>query len=63
MVGIVVRTITFRHPDGVSRQSSTSQVEAMKVFRPSANPRAVTSRRLEAPAGTELVVPTASPKP
>jgi hypothetical protein len=59
LMGIVARTITFRHADGVSHKYSTSQIEALEF--PSAeraNPRVVSGRRLEAPAGTELVVRT-----
>ena len=59
VMGIAARTITFRHADGVSRRYSTSQVEALEFLSAErANPRAVTGRRLEAPAGTELVVRT-----
>lgn len=59
VVGIAARTITFRHADGVSRRYSTSQIEALEFLSAErANPRAVTGRRLEAPAGTELVVRT-----
>ena len=59
VVGIKARTITFRHADGVSRRYSTSQVEALDfVTAERANPRAVSGRSLEAPAGTELVVRT-----
>jgi len=58
VVSIKARTITFRHADGVSRRYTTSQVEALEfVSAERANPRAV-SGRLEAPAGTELVVRT-----
>ena len=59
VVGIAGRTITFRHADGVSRRYPTSEVEALEfVSADRANPRAVSARRLEAPAGTELVVRT-----
>jgi hypothetical protein len=59
MLGITTRTITFRHADGVSRRYHTSQVEAVEFLSAErANPRAVSSRSLEAPAGTELVVRT-----
>jgi len=59
VVGIKARTITFRHADGVSRRYTTSQVEALEfVSAERANPRAVSGRSLEAPAGTELVVRT-----
>jgi hypothetical protein len=58
-VSIAARTITFRHADGVSRRYPTSQVEALEFLSAErANPRAVNSHRLEAPAGTELVVRT-----
>ena len=59
VVGIEARTITFRHADGVSRRYTTSQVEALEFLSAErANPRAVGARRLEAPAGTQLVVRT-----
>ena len=59
VVGIAGRTITFRHADGVSRRYPTSEVEALEfVSAERANPRAVSARRLEAPAGTQLVVRT-----
>ena len=59
VVGIAGRTITFRHADGVSRRYPTSEVEALEfVSADRANPRAVSARRLEAAAGTELVVRT-----
>jgi hypothetical protein len=59
VVSIKARTITFRHADGVSRRYTTSQVEALEFLSAErANPRAVSGRSLEAPAGTELVVRT-----
>lgn len=59
VVGLAARTITFRHADGVSRRYFTSQVEALEFLSAErANPRAVSGRRLEAPAGTELAVRT-----
>jgi hypothetical protein len=59
VVGIAARTITFRHADGVSRRYPTSRVEALEFLSAErANPRAVSGRSLEAPAGTELVVRT-----
>ena len=59
VVSIAARTITFRHADGVSRRYPTSQVEGLQFLSAErANPRAVNSRRLEVPAGTELVVRT-----
>jgi hypothetical protein len=59
VVGIAGRTITFRHADGVSRRYPTSEVEALEFLSADrANPRAVSDRKLEAPAGTELVVRT-----
>jgi hypothetical protein len=59
VVGIAARTITFRHADGVTRRYSTSQVEGLEFLSAErANPRAVSGRRIEAPAGTELVVRT-----
>jgi hypothetical protein len=58
-VSFAARTITFRRADGVSRRYPTSQVEALEFLSAErANPRAVSGRDLEAPAGTELVVRT-----
>jgi hypothetical protein len=59
MMGFAARTITFLHADGVSRRYPTSQIESVDfVSAERANPRAVSSRSFEAPAGTELVVRT-----
>jgi hypothetical protein len=59
VVGIAARTITFRHADGASRRYSTSQVESLVfVSAERANPNAVRGHRVEARAGTELVVRT-----
>ena len=59
VVGIASRTITFRHADGVTRRYTTSQVEALEFLSAErANPHAVNGGRLDAPAGTELVVRT-----
>ena len=59
VVGIMARTITFRHADGASRRYSTSQVEAVEFLSAErANPDAVGGHRVEARAGTELVVRT-----
>ncbi len=59
VVSIAARTITFRHADGVSRRYPTSQVQSLEFLSAErANPRAVSGRNLEAPAGTELVVRT-----
>lgn len=59
VVGIAGRTITFRHADGMSRRYSTSEVEALEfISADRANPRAVSAHRVEAPAGTQLVVRT-----
>jgi hypothetical protein len=59
MVGFAARTVTFRRVDGVSRRYPTSQVESLEFLSADrANPRAVSGRALEAPAGTELVVRT-----
>jgi hypothetical protein len=53
------RTITFRHADGVSRRYPTSHVDSVEfVSAERANPLAVGRHRLDAPAGTELVVRT-----
>ena len=55
VTGITGRTITFRDVNGTSRRYSTTQVEALEFLSAErANPRAVNSRRLQAPAGTEL---------
>jgi hypothetical protein len=59
IVSIVLRTITFRHADGVARRYFTSQVERVEFFSADrANPLAASGRRLEAPAGTELTIGT-----
>ena len=59
VVSIAARTITFRDANGTSRRYPTSLVEALEFFSADrANPRAVNTRRLHAPAGTELVVRT-----
>jgi hypothetical protein len=59
VTGIAGRTITFRHADGGSRRYPTSEVSSLEFFSADrANPRAASGRRLEAPAGTELVVRT-----
>jgi hypothetical protein len=59
VTGIAGRTITFRHADGVSRRYPTSQVASLEFFSADrTNPRAASGRRLDAPAGTELVVRT-----
>ncbi len=59
MVGFAARTVTFRRADGVSRRYPTSQVESLEFLSADrTNPRAVSGRTLEAPAGTELVVRT-----
>jgi hypothetical protein len=54
---IAARTITFRDANGTSRRYPTTLVEALEFFSADrVNPHAVNSRRLQAPAGTELVV-------
>jgi len=59
VTGFAARTITFRHADGVSRRYPTTQGEAVEFLSADRdNPRAVSDRRLEVPAGTELVVRT-----
>jgi hypothetical protein len=59
VTGIAGRTITFRHADGESRRYPTSQVASLEFVSPDrSNPRAVSARNLELPAGTELVVRT-----
>jgi hypothetical protein len=60
VVGIVAQTITFRHADGAVRRYSTGQVEALEFLSAQRGNRgAAVGRRLEAPAGTQLVVRTA----
>lgn len=59
VVGIAARTITFRHAGGESRRYPTSQVESLEFLSAErANPEAPNSHRLEAPAGTVLVLRT-----
>jgi hypothetical protein len=59
VVGITGRTITFRDATGTSRRYPTTQVEALEFLSADrTNPRAANSRRLQAPAGTELAVRT-----
>lgn len=59
LVSFAARTITFRHADGKSRRYATNEVESVVfISGERVNPRAVSSRSLEAPAGTELVVRT-----
>jgi hypothetical protein len=59
VVSIAGRTITFRHAGGESRRYPTSQVESLEFLSAErANPEALSSHRLEAPAGTELTVRT-----
>jgi len=56
---IAARTITFRDANGTSRRYPTTLVEGLEFFSADrVNPHAVNSRRLQAPAGTELVVRT-----
>jgi hypothetical protein len=56
---IAARTITFRDANGTSRRYPTTLVEALEFLSAErVNPRALNSRRLQAPAGTELVVRT-----
>jgi hypothetical protein len=59
VTGIAGRTITFRHADGASGRYPTSHVASLEFFSADrANPRAASGRRLEVPAGTELLVRT-----
>jgi hypothetical protein len=59
VLGIAGRTITFQHADGVSHRYPTSRVDSLEFFSSDRdNPRAASARRLDAPAGTELVVRT-----
>jgi len=59
VTGIAGRTITFRHADGVSHRYPTSHVASLEFFSADrANPQAASDRRLEVPAGTELLVRT-----
>jgi len=59
VVGIAARTVTFKDANGISRRYPTTLVESLQFLSAErVNPRAVNSRRLQAPAGTELVVRT-----
>jgi hypothetical protein len=59
VVSMASRTITFRHADGILRRYPTNRVEAVQfISAERANPRAVDASRLEAAAGTELIVRT-----
>jgi hypothetical protein len=59
VLAIAGRTITFQHADGVSRRYPTSRINSLEFFSADReNPRAARGRRIEAPAGTELVVRT-----
>ena len=56
LVSVAGRTITFRHADGSSHRYPTSRVDSLEFFSADReNPLAANVRRLEAPAGTELV--------
>ena len=59
VLAIAGRTITFQHADGASHRYPTSRIQSLEFFSAEReNPRAARARRLEAPAGTELVVRT-----
>jgi hypothetical protein len=59
VVGIAARTITFKDANGISRRYPTTLVASLQFLSAErVNPRAVNSRRLQAPAGSELVVRT-----
>jgi len=59
VVGIAARTVTFKDANGISRRYPTTLVESLQFLSAErVNPRAVNSRRLQAPAGAELVVRT-----
>jgi hypothetical protein len=59
VLAIAGRTITFQHADGASHRYPTSRIQSLEFFSADRdNPRATSARRLEAPAGTELVVRT-----
>ena len=59
LTGFAAGTITFRQADGTSRRYPASEVEALEFQSADrGDPRDATSRGLEAPAGTELVVRT-----
>lgn len=59
MMSLAGRTIAFRHANGTTRRYPTSRVEAVEFLSADrANPLAPGGRRLEAPAGSELVVRT-----
>ena len=54
---IAGRTITFQHADGTSRRYPTFRVQSLEFFSADHdNPRAASNRKLEAPAGTALVM-------
>jgi len=59
VTGIAGRTITFRDLNGTSRRYPTIEVDALEFFSADrANPGAVTRGRLQAPAGSELMIRT-----
>jgi hypothetical protein len=59
LTGFAAGTITFRQADGTSRRYPASEVEALEFQSADRGDRRdATSRGLEAPAGTELVVRT-----
>ena len=57
VLSIAGRTITFQHADGTSHRYPTLRVQSLEFFSADRdNPRAASARKLEAPAGTALVV-------
>ena len=63
VLAIAGRTITFRHGDGASHRYPTFRVQSLEFFSADRdNPRAASARRLEAPAGTGLIVRTGETK-
>jgi len=63
VLAITGRTITFKHADGGSRRYPISRVQALEFFAPDQdNPRAASTRRLEAPAALAVVARTVETK-
>jgi hypothetical protein len=59
VLAIAGRTITFRHTNGTSHRYPTSRVQSLEFISADRdNPLALKARRLDASAGTELVVRT-----
>lgn len=59
VVSVAARTVTFKGADGVSHRYAMTKVESLQFTTPEPAPaRAAARRRIEVPAGTELVVRT-----